>query len=394
VRDADPVRDGFVKRIILRGMPYLFGSLLVGIVCLTGCGAPGDPVPPAPAVPAPVSDLAARQQGDAVQLTFTLPVNSIGGGRLTAAPSVEILRGTLNSKGIADLKTLRVADTVPGALLDNYRSGGQFRFADPLTPEEVRSHSGQVVVYAVRTRVSQKRASADSNLATLKLYPVPERISSVDARVTETAIELSWATPSRTSGDEPLTLSVTYNIYRTEVRGTGESSVPVNVENAAMNFKISPLASSPTNSYKDTTFVFDRNYSYFVRSVIQIDEIAVESADSQVVAVTPRDIFAPGSPANLVAAAHCASGENPYVELTWGMNLETDLAGYRVYRSEDESTRGEPLPASPQVPAHRDGAVLSGKRYWYRVTAVDRSGNESTASEPVVVDFAADACKQ
>ncbi len=370
-------------------------SLIFVAVCTAGCGAPGEPVPPTPPVPGPVSDLVAHQQGDAVQLWFTLPVNSIGGAKLTIVPAVEILRGSAGSKGLPDLKSLRVVDTVPGALVENYRSGRQFRFTDPLTPEEVRAGDGHSVFYAVRTRVSQKRASADSNFVELRLYPVPDQIRSVEARVTENAIELSWAAPLRTSAGEPLSSSLTYNIYRSEDMASADPSATPAPVHAAANLKAALLGSSDTNFYKDSTFAFDQNYSYFVRSVIQVDGTALESTDSQIATVTPRDTFPPTAPANLVAAAaHCSTPENLYVELSWGMNLETDLATYRVYRSEEEGTRGELLPAPPLVPSYRDTSVQSGKRYWYRVTAVDRAGNESVASSSVAADVLAETCKQ
>src|SRR6266852_9774371 len=59
-----------------------------------GCGAPGEPVPPSPPVPVPITDLSARHLADAVLLSFTLPTNSVSGSRLPEPPAVEILRGT------------------------------------------------------------------------------------------------------------------------------------------------------------------------------------------------------------------------------------------------------------------------------------------------------------
>ena len=76
-------------------------------------------------------------------------------------------------------------------------------------------------------------------------------------------------------------------------------------------------------------------------------------------------------------------------DLSWAINLETDLAGYRVYRSEQESTRGQVLnPELLPTPAIRDTSVEPGHRYWYTVTAVDHAGNESAPSAPVVVEVA------
>ena len=64
-----------------------------------------------------------------------------------------------------------------------------------------------------------------------------------------------------------------------------------------------------------------------------------------------------------------------------------DLAGYRVYRSEQEETPGQLVtPDLLLSPAYRDTSVAANHRYWYTVTAVDRAGNESAPSAPVVVD--------
>src|SRR5437016_3812701 len=168
------------------------------ILLLTaGCGAPGDPVPPSPPVPVAIKDLAAHQAGDGVQLSFTLPANSIFGERLPAPPAVEILRGAPKSDGSADSKSFRVVYTIPGALVEGYRADGRVRFIDPIAPEETKSHPGGAVTYVVRTRASQKRASADSNAVSLRLFPVPAPITSVEAHVTESAVELTWPVPAR-----------------------------------------------------------------------------------------------------------------------------------------------------------------------------------------------------
>jgi fibronectin type 3 domain-containing protein len=75
------------------------------------------------------------------------------------------------------------------------------------------------------------------------------------------------------------------------------------------------------------------------------------------------------------------------VDLSWSINLETDLAGYRVYRSEQAGTPGELLtPELLLTPAYRDTSVKSGQKYWYSVTAVDRSGNESAPSVQTAVE--------
>ena len=102
-----------------------------------------------------------------------------------------------------------------------------------------------------------------------------------------------------------------------------------------------------------------------------------------------RDIFPPATPADVRASPIVRSPTNPTeVDLSWSINSEPDLAGYRVYRSEHQDTAGEVLtPDLLLSPSYRDTSVQPGHLYWYRVTSVDRSGNESAPSEPVVADL-------
>src|SRR5436309_14683069 len=83
---------------------FLFSIFLVS----AWCGASGDPVPPTPPVPAAIKDLAARQAGDGVQLSFTLSLRSISREKLPAPPAVEILRGSVKPRGLAEPKFFRV----------------------------------------------------------------------------------------------------------------------------------------------------------------------------------------------------------------------------------------------------------------------------------------------
>ena len=76
------------------------------------------------------------------------------------------------------------------------------------------------------------------------------------------------------------------------------------------------------------------------------------------------------------------------VDLSWTINLETDIAGYRVYRGESENERGQMLtPDLLRTPSYRDTTVIAPHRYWYSVTAVDRAGNESAPSNATFVDI-------
>jgi fibronectin type 3 domain-containing protein len=381
-------RKGTRLHIAVRPAPFFPIFYFLFSVFLVACGAPGEPTPPTPVIPVAITDLTAHQDGDGVRLTFTMPSNSIAGVKLATTPAVEILRGALKPDGSPDLSSFRVVYAIPGALVDNSRSEGHIGFTDPIAPEEIKAHPGRTLAYTVRTRASQKRVSADSNVVSVRVFPVPERIASVEARVTEPAIELSWTAPARTSAGDPLPAIIGYRIYRSEITpqaGSSSAPVPPQGKNEAPS---SLLATSETNSYRDTSFAFDYTYVYVVRSVIQADGSELESATSPPLIVTPRDTFPPAAPQGVVAALLPAASPGALVvDLSWSISLETDLAGYRVYRSEQEGTRGQVLNQELlPTPAVRDTSVQPGHRYWYTVTAVDRAGNESAPSASVAVD--------
>ncbi len=355
-----------------------------------GCGAPGEPVPPSPPVPVAVTDLSAQQAGDGVQLTFTLPAKTVSGDQLASAPAVEVVRGTPKPDGSPDRKSFRVVYAIPGALVSNYVSGGQLKFTDPIAPSETRAHPGGVLDYVVRTRLSKKRASADSNIVSVRMFPVPEPIAHVDVHVTEFAIDLSWLAPTLTSGGEPLSAVSGYRVYRGELDPSSAAAAATDLTKAKWKSSLALLASPAGASYQDTLFDFGKTYLYIVRSVVLVDGQTLESSDSAPAIVSPRDTFPPAPPQNVVAVVLPGATPGSLVaDLSWSINLETGLAGYRVYRSEQLNTRGELVtPELLLAPAYRDTSVVPGHRYWYSVTAVDRAGNESQPSAAVVVDVA------
>jgi hypothetical protein len=351
------------------------------------CGAPGEPTPPTPPVAAAVSDLSARQRGDSAQLRFTLPAKTISGEKLAEPPAVEVLRGLVRPDGSPDVKSLRVVETIPGALLLGHLEEERVELFDPLRAEEIRNHPGAGAAYAVRTRASKKRASANSNVVILKLYPVPQPIPLLQVNVTETAVELKWEAPSKTSAGDALQSAPSYNVYRGELD-------PASAEGAAKDlaqakWRVRPVLLAPTEAttYRDSAFEFGKTYVYVVHSVVSPSGELVESADSSPAILTPKDTFPPAVPSGLVAAVLAGPSGAPQVDLSWSINAETDLAGYRVYRSEQGGTRGALVaPELLPTPAVRDTSVLPGHRYWYSVTAVDAAGNESAASPQILVE--------
>jgi hypothetical protein len=375
-------------RSLVSSGPLVF-LLFIPFLAAVGCGAPGEPVAPSPPIAAVITDLSVRQSGDGVRLTFSMPTKTIRGERLTDTPAIEVLRGALKPDGSPDPKSFRVVATIPGAIVNQYLSDDHAQIVDPVSPQDTRAHPGATLAYRVRTRVSKKRVSPESNAVSVRIFPVAQRPEQLRASVTETAIALTWTSPMRTSGGDPLPTTPEQRIYRGEI---APKTYDTNAKDLSHAKWISPsalLARSDTGAYNDAQFEFGKTYVYVVRSAIIVDGKALESDDSDSLVVTPVDTFPPSAPQNVVAALAWPADGSPEVDLSWSINPEGDLAGYRVYRSEQESDRGQSVtPDLLLSPSYRDTSVASEHRYWYRVTAVDRAGNESASSAPVLADVA------
>jgi hypothetical protein len=355
---------------------------------VAGCGAPGEPTPPSPPVPVAVADLSAHQQGDGVEIDFNLPAKTIAGDRFTAVPAVEILRGLSKADGSPDPKSFRVVYTIPGTLVPNYVIESRVRFIDPVAPAEIRVHTSEVWFYEVRTRLSLKRASADSNRVAVRLFPVPEVITTLAARVQEKAVELSWTAPAGPAEAAAAQQISGYRVYRGELGSGSADAASTRLPETKWKSPLTLLATTEETKYDDTLFDFGKTYAYVVRSVVMAEGQPLESSDSNLVILTLQDTFPPAAPRDLVAnVVPGTTVDSAVVDLSWSINLETDLAGYRVYRSEEAGTRGVLVTTDLLLaPAYRDTSVVQGHHYWYSATAVDRAGNESAASAAILVD--------
>ena len=88
------------------------------------------------------------------------------------------------------------------------------------------------------------------------------------------------------------------------------------------------------------------------------------------------DTVPPAAPTNLMSSPRPGA-----VQLEWTANTETDLAGYRIYRSATTPVvKGTPINGTLIAPSFVDGSVTAGLTYYYAVAAVDSSGNESDLS--------------
>jgi hypothetical protein len=359
-------------------------SCVFACALVAGCAAPGDPAARHPVVPVAVTDLTARQYGNAFALTFTLPTRSLDHEPLAEHPAVEIYRAELLPGSLPDKKTAwRLAYTIPPEQVDLFLRGEHFEFLDVLTGEDLLRAAGSSLVYKIRTSASKTRASEDSNAVTARLYPAPDAPREVHVEVTESEVVVNWAETAVPPGAS----SRSYRVYRGVV-DPGQESLPGDV--SKLKFKTPPeLAGASTSTeFRDVHFEFGTPYAYSVRAVGQFGADLVESADSAPVMVTPRDVFPPAAPIGLEITVVPGTQQAPaYVDLSWAISSEADLAGYSVYRSDAADAFGERVSTETlPSPTFRDISVVPGRRYYYRVSAVDRAGNESPRSSAVQAD--------
>ena len=387
-----------------------FASSILGVLSLiflaalslAGCAAPGQPITRRPPAPTPISDLSARQIGNSVAVTFTLPKQTVQGRPLANPPQADIYRQFVPAQAVAPNVSITPPNqqlvSIPSQTLQQYRAGQPYSFSDVLSPADLSAHAGSDAVYMVRTRAA-KHDSADSNLVAVKILPAPQPISDLQAQVTRSAIILSWTPPAIPQAPATLgSISLRYQIFRSSNAGNA-TNIPTSTSplNSAANVapaafqKVAEISSPP---YRDTNFTFGQTYAYYVVSMAQYAKATVISEDSKIIEVTPRDTFPPPAPTGLVAAVAPATASTPaHVDLSWDISDATGVAGYNIYRSNTNTgsaDRWDRLNSSPLLtPAFRDIPTVSGKQYFYRVTVVDSFGNESAPSASVNVSLPA-----
>ena len=129
------------------------------------------------------------------------------------------------------------------------------------------------------------------------------------------------------------------------------------------------------SGFVDQTAVNGTTYYYVVSA---LDRALNESDPSAEVSATPLeglDGIAPAAPADLAAVGF--DGEN---FLQWPSNEEDDIAGYNVYRATIAGGPYDLVAGGVAESEHADNGVENGTTYYYVVTALDMSDNESETS--------------
>lgn len=132
---------------------------------------------------------------------------------------------------------------------------------------------------------------------------------------------------------------------------------------------------SNRNYYQDTD---TENNVYYYYTLIAVGANAQESDDSIKITGSPTDIFAPQAP---VGVAVVDSEDGDQIQISWVDPEDKDFAYVRIYRSQIKGTLGFPILDEPvENNAFVDNNVLEDVEYFYTITSVDTSGNESEKS--------------
>ncbi len=349
----------------------LAGSLLV-IAALSGCGTPGAPQPPSLQLARPVDDLTASRKGDRVELDWTLQSKNTDRTLVKHLPAIRICR----HQGTGLMSACEVVAEVPPPKppaqpkkkQQTQEPATRMRYVDSLPPPLGQENPADFVTYAVEEINSHGRSAGLSNQVPIPVAPTIATPDELSAQVSGEGVHISWTGPAPPAA--PAGLSYRYRIMRKPV-GASAYTALADVEPAA------------TGSYLDKTFEWEQKYEYRITTLTQVDShginTAVEGDDSQSVAVFTRDIYPPAQPAGL-QAVFSSVGQKPFIDLTWAPNLESDLAGYNIFRRVEggqfEKLNQQLVPTS----SFRDENVAAGKKYIYSVSAVDLRGNQSQRS--------------
>jgi fibronectin type 3 domain-containing protein len=184
-------------------------------------------------------------------------------------------------------------------------------------------------------------------------------------------VRLTWEFPEYAGRPEDVVVG--FNIYR----GEG-SEKPLRLNTVPL------LRQSAKLERVDLSVEEGETYSYYVTSV---NIIGKESVPSARFSIAMPDLTPPLPPDGLQLIA-----DEGKITVSWKMNLEPDVASYDIFRATEISGDYKKLnakPIPPDQPFFVDVGLVSGKQYFYKVSAIDKRGNESlrsTAASGLVKD--------
>jgi hypothetical protein len=426
----------FVFFVVAKRSASLLGVIIV-VALAAACGKKGPPLAPIVRIPEAVSMIHAQRVGSAAYVTVTVPAKNIDGSMPVDISRIEVYgytgrRPPPSARWVEVAQLVATIPVVPPPPPDappppepspeepskGAFTGSMVTVIDSLTPQKLEA--GRVIeeprrglnpppaatpIAATEPEVLQRfymaiafskrgRPGPPGTATQFPLVPPPAAPAFVNARYTETAMNLEWPPSGGIVGfffgaplppeDAPLdaalepiapapaveagaTGPVTYNVYREvgpDPLAFPDSAAPVPWA-ASTPVPLNPTPLTAT-TFTDTV-EFDRERCYTVRPLRGAPPNAVEGDASPPNCFIPVDLFPPAAPAHL-AAVPDAGG----ISLIWEPNGEADVSGYMVLRGNPGDATLQPLTQVPVADARfRDTHVEAGKKYVYAVVALD-----------------------
>jgi len=357
-----------MRRPTLTLLPAL-GALLM----VTACATIGPPQPPSLELPKPPSDLRASRKGDRVILTWTVPSVTTDRQTVRGVGPTEICRGlepALTQCG-APAGVAAAQPSSGAAQSSKQKVAGSY--TDSLSGQLQRDDPSSFITYAIEVLNAGGRGAGLSNQVRVPLVRTLPPPRDFAATVTGQGVVLTWTNDIRSVNPES-SIHYLYRIYRRQ-EGSRQQTVVADI--AARD--------APDLTLTDSGIEWEKTYEYHVATVTAIARenkpaVQVEGDETPEIRVFADDIFPPAVPAGLQAVAS-GPGQATFIDLVWAPVTDVDLDGYNVYRHEEGSAPVKINATLVKTPAYRDASVVSGKSYFYSVSAVDVRGNESVRSE-------------
>lgn len=196
----------------------------------------------------------------------------------------------------------------------------------------------------------------------------PENISAVSG---DKEVKIKWRYKKWGDIND---LVVGFNLYR-----KSENETKYNRINEELFLRLE-VEGKTEFEYTDRDVENGITYYYYLTSV-KLGEI--ESGPSKEIKVQPEDI----TPPPVIEGLRAESKEGK-VYLSWKMATDLDAEFYNVYKGSGQ--KGEFKKIAEKIPVDKpyyidEENIISGKTYFYKITCVDKKGNESRPTAPYQV---------
>jgi hypothetical protein len=348
-------------------------------------GMPAQTQPPAQAHGSQlVHDLRVTRKGNRVMLTWSQPPtlpSSVAKAKICrslASASEPSTGGSL----AACAQPIGEVDPSQSSSASAAHGKGTLQFVDQVPRDLEISDPPQFAVYRIELLDAHGGVAGYSNSVSVPWLPAAWA-KALHFELDVRGVYLIWENEI----EKPASVQMDYRVLRSEKGSAKRTPIP-------FLRGVVYMSEGERWSAIDPSIVWEKTYTYTVTSVTKVYSPSgkligeVEGADSDPIEVVAHDVFPPAVPEHLIVMASEIPAKK-FADLIWAPNTEKDLAAYNVYRRE-QGTRLEKVGSSPStVISFHDTGVLSGHKYFYSISAVDRNGNESAKSQEtteVIID--------